>query len=309
MTTTTAISRCRLVLAIAGVVLAAGCGKPPEIGRTQIKAKGNSDLQAYLLGHKPDLDQFRLRGPFAVTVKDDVEIPFAPGETFEADLYLAAQAEKAPLVIILHGLEASKELHAFQATHLASWGMHCLALQLPNMGPWIANGKTLARIVQAINRRPEIIDSRVDANKIILAGHSYGGAAVTVALAEGAPATGGILLDPAVGERDFPKILPKINKPVLLLGADVHVSAARNRDYVYRFMRSGIAEISIKDAAHEDAQFPSNVGIATEELQITFASALAAAAFSLAAAGNFDYAWNSFREGSAYNRFISARKK
>ena len=301
------ISRCLVVIACA--LLAAGCGKPPEIGRTPLKPKNYDELRGYLLDHKPDLGQFRLRGPFAVTTKNDFEIRLAADETFGADLYLAGHTEKAPLVIILHGFEASKELHAFQAAHLASWGMHCLALQLPNMGPWVANGKTLARIVQAINRRPEIIDSRVDANKIILAGHSYGGAAVTVALAEGAPATGGILLDPAVGERDFPKILPKIYKPVLLLGADMHVSAALNRDYFYRYMRSGIAEISIKDAAHEDGQFPSNVGVATEELQITFASALTAAAFSLWSTSSFDYAWNSFREGSAYNRFINARKK
>lgn len=303
------ISRSRLLLAIACMVLAAGCGKPPEIGKTQIRAKGNSDLQTYLLDHKPELEQFRLRGPFNVTTRDDIEIHLPDGESFDADLYLAGQAEKAPLVIILHGLEATKELHAFQALHLASWGMHCLTLQLPNTGPWIGNGKTLAKIVQAINRRPELIDSRIDVAKIILAGHSYGGAAVAVALAEGAPAAGGILLDPAIPERDFPKILPKISKPVLLLGADMHVSATRNRDYFYRFMRSGIAEISIKDAAHEDAQFPSHVGVSTEELQITFASALTAASFSLAANGNFDYAWASFSEGAAYYRFISARKK
>lgn len=304
-----AFLKSRFLIVLACVVLAAGCGKPPEIGKTQIKAKGNSDLQAYLLGHKPELEQFRLRGPFNVTTRDDIEIHLPDGESFDADLYLAAQAEKAPLVIILHGLEASKELHAFQALHLASWGMHCLALQLPNTGPWIANGKTLAKIVQAINRRPELVDGRVDAAKIVLAGHSYGGAAVAVALAEGAPAAGGILLDPAIPERDFPKILPKISKPILLLGADTHVSATRNRDYFYRFMRSGIAEISIKDAAHEDAQFPSHVGVSTEELQITFASALTAASFSLSSTGNFDYAWTSFSEGSAYYRFISARKK
>ena len=301
------ISRCLVIIACA--LLAAGCGKPPEIGRTPLKPKNYDELRGYLLDHKPDLDQFRLRGPFAVTTKNDFEIRLAADETFGADLYLAGHTEKAPLVIILHGLEASKELHAFQAVHLASWGMHSLALQLPNQGPWVANGKTLARIVQAINRRPEIIDNRVDANKIILAGHSFGGAAVTVALAEGVPAAGGILLDPAIAERDFPKILPKINKPILLLGADTHVSAARNRDYFYRFVRSGMAEISIKDAAHEDAQFPSNVGVATEELQITFASALTAAAFSLWSTGSFDYAWSTFGDGVASGKFINARKK
>src|SRR5205085_8583244 len=115
-----------------------------------------------------------------------------------------------------------------------------------------------------------------------LVGHSFGGSAVAVALAEGVPAAGGILLDPAAIGKDLPNYLRRINKPVMLLGADDDVGSTRNRDYFYRFIRSGIAEISIRDAAHEDAQFPSefslqNFGIdphTTEELQVTFVSAL-----------------------------------
>jgi hypothetical protein len=58
---------------------------------------------------------------------------------------------KAPLVIVLHGYDNAKEDHAFQAMHLASWGMHSLALNLPKRGPWIANGRTLAALVDAIH--------------------------------------------------------------------------------------------------------------------------------------------------------------
>src|SRR5207342_632078 len=118
------------------------------------------------------------------------------------------------LVIILHGFDSSKEDHSYQAMHLASWGMHSLSLQLPNKGPWVSNGKTLAKIVRFIYRWPEIFDDHVDVNKIILVGHSFGGAAVAVALADGAPATGAILLDPAAISRELPGYLSRIKKPV-----------------------------------------------------------------------------------------------
>jgi len=162
-----------------------------------------------------------------------------------------------------------------------------------------------------------VIDSRIDVNRIILVGHSFGGSAVAVALAEGAPAAGGILLDPAAIGRDLPKFLQKINRPVMLLGADDEVSPTRNRGYFYRFIRTGIAEVSIRGAAHEDVQYPSvaalqNFGIdplTTQELQITFVSALTSTAVSLTSTGTLDYAWTSFGAVFENGKFFNARKK
>jgi len=273
-----------------------------------------SELRGYLLSHKADLDQFRLRGPFAVAVQKDYEIRLSTTERIVADLYLSAPAEKAPLVIFLHGFENSKEDHAYQAMHLATWGMHSLALQLPNKGPWIGNGRTLARIVNFIYRRPEFIDSRIDVNRIILVGHSFGGSSVAIALAEGAPAAGGILLDPAGVGKVLPNFLRRINKPVMLLGADEKISSTRDRGYFYRYIRSGIAEVSIRYATHVDAQYPAELPLqlfksTTEELQITFVSALTSAAFSLAYTGKFDYAWTSFGNAIDNGKLVNAKKK
>ena len=305
----TPVSAGRILFVAAWLVLASGCSRMPATPKTLITATTFSGLQRDLLARKPDLDQFRLRGPFDVTERDNREIRLSATESVAADLFLSAHADKAPLLIILHGHESSKDLHSYQAAHLASWGIHSIAVQLPNKGPWTANGKTLARLARIIRDRPEIIDGRIDAGKIILAGHSFGGSAVAIALAEGAPAAGGILLDPAAVGRDLPKYLGQVAKPVLLLGADEYYALMRNRDYFFRFIRGGISEISIKDAVHEDAQYPADVGTATEEEQLTFVSAMTAAAFSLSATGNFDYAWTSFGEGSGKNRFFNARKK
>ena len=306
------------LLLVACLALLAGCSKQlPVTGVTSLRVANPAELEKYLLGHKPDLDLFRLRGPFRVTQRQDMEIRLTPDLTVSADLFLCAAAEKAPLVIIVHGYGNSKDDHVFQALHVATWGMHAMTVQLPNHGPWIANGRTLARLLSAIHESPEIVDGHIDATKIILAGHSFGATAVSAALGEGAPALAGILLDPAGIGRQLPSLLKKVHAPVMLIGADDEVWPTRNREYFFRFIPTGIAEISIRDAVHEDAQYPTEHPlqppqegpIATEESQVTFVSALTAAAFSLSATGNLDYAWASFGDVFRNGRFFNARKK
>jgi pimeloyl-ACP methyl ester carboxylesterase len=309
--------RFALILAL-GVVFLGGCAKGPIAPLTTIKAESFGDLQEQLQdGVKSDVQLFRARGPFPVAAEPDRELRLSRTERIRMDVYLSAPDEPAPLVIFLHGHDSSKRAHAYQAEHLASWGMHCVSLQLPSQGPWVRNGRTLTRIVRFIHRSPGAIGSRIDANRIILVGHSFGASAVSIALAEGAPAVGAILLDPAAVGRELPQFLRKVNKPVMVLAADDELSYARNRDYFYDYVRGRVAEISIKDATHEDAQFPSESAIrnfgfdpyTSEEAQMSFVSALTAAAVSLSTTGEFEYAWTSF--GGAFNngRFFNARRK
>ncbi len=299
-------------------LVAHGCTRRfPETEVTPIKASKPAELQRYLLSRKPDVAQFRFRGPFAIIARRDLEIPLSSGLTVEADLYLCAAAQKAPLVIVLHGHNNSKKDHAFQAMHLASWGMHGMALDLPKRGPWIANGRTLARLVDAIHRTPQLVDSRIDADKIILAGHSFGATAVAAALGEGAPALGGVFLDPAGIGRGLSQLLRRIAVPVMVIGADEEIWPTRNRGQFYRFIPAKIVEISIRDTVHEDAQYPNERTLRafeenpddTEEAQITFVSALTASAFALAVTGGIDYAWNSFEEAFKNGMFFNARRK
>ena len=246
-----------------------------------------------------------------------LEIPLDSDLTVKADLYLCAADSKAPLVIVLHGHNNSKEDHAFQAMHLASWGMHGLALDLPKGGPWIANGRTLAKLVDTIHRMPEFVDDRIDADKIILVGHSFGATAVATALGEGAPALGGVLLDPTAIGRGLSQLLRQIAVPVMVIGADEDIWPARNRGPFYRFIPRAVGEISIRDTVHQDAQYPNQRTLRTfeddpdetEEAQIAFVSALTASAFGLAATGNIDYGWNSFETAFENGIFFNARRK
>jgi pimeloyl-ACP methyl ester carboxylesterase len=306
------------LLLIALMAHSVGCTRRfPETEVTPIKAANPAELQRYLLSRKPDVAQFRSRGPFAVIERRDLEIPVLSDLTVEADLYLCAAARKAPLVIVLHGQDNSKGDHAFQAMHLASWGIHGIAIDLPNHGPWIPNGRTLAKLVDAVHRTPQLVDGRIDPDKIILVGHSFGATAVATALGEGVPALGGILLDPAGIGRQLPQLLKRITVPVIIVGADEDIWPTRNRGQFYRFIPGAVGEISIRDTVHQDAQYPNEHTLRafqdspddTEEAQIAFVSALTASAFGLAATGSLDYGWNSFEDAIKKGIFFNARRK
>jgi pimeloyl-ACP methyl ester carboxylesterase len=310
--------RIRALVLIALLGHSVGCARPfPVTELTPIKATAPAELQRYLLSRNPDVAQFRLRGPFAVIERKDQEIPLSSDLTVEADLYLCAEGPKAPLVIVLHGLDNSKEDHAFQAMHLASWGMHSIALDLPKRGPWIANGRILAKLVDVIHRMPQLVDAGIDAEKIILVGHSFGATAVATALGEGAPALGGVLLDPAGIGRQLPQLLKRIIVPVMVIGADEDIWPTRNRGQFYRFIPGVVGEISIRDTVHQDAQYPNEHTLRafedspddTEEAQIAFVSALTASAFGLAATGSLDYGWTSFENAIKKGIFFNARRK
>ena len=303
-------------LALTGYARAAGA-QTLTTEAAAIKAESVAELQRYLDGREANVDLFRARGPFGVAIHQNRAVRLAAAERVEIDVFLSAPAQKAPLVIFLHGHDSSKRAHGNQAAHVASWGMHGVSVQLARNGPWESNGRTLARLVSFVSRSPQAIDSRIDTSKIILVGHSFGAYAVALALAEGAPAAGAILLDPVAVSKGLPAILRRIQKPVMVLGADDELSTPRNRDYFYEYIRGAVAEVSIRDAVHEDAQYPSEAALrnggvdpeTTEELQVTFASAITAAALSLAATGSFDYAWTSFRLGFENSRFFDAKKR
>jgi pimeloyl-ACP methyl ester carboxylesterase len=297
------------VVIFLGLTLTGNCGALPSLGTTPLKADNFSALQAYLFANKPDLGQFRLRGPFPVTEKEDFELRLSAKERIKTDLYLSAHGAKAPLAIFMHGYGSTKQDHRYQAMHLASWGVHSLVLDLPAQSAWVGNGRGLAKVVKFIQSSPGVIDNGVDANKIVLIGHSFGAYSVTVALASGAKVSGAVLLDPATADSRSPSYLGRVTVPVIVLGADENIASTRNRDYFYRYIKRGVAEVSIKGANHEDAQFPSHFPETTEAFQFTFAGALTAAAIGFSGGKRNDYAMASFGTAIASGDLFNARKK
>ena len=290
------------------LVLLGGCAKAPVTGITGIKAHTFGELERYLLSRPADLETFKVRGPFSVDTQENRELQLPSGERVIGDLYLAEHGNKAPLIILLHGYGNTKADHGYQAMHLATWGLHALSLQLPQQGPWSDNGRILGSVVDVLQKTPELLNRNIDGRKIVVAGHSFGGSSVAIAMAGGAPVLGGILLDPAVADGDLRTALGRINKPVILIGADEYISEAVGRSYYFYHIPRGINEISIRDAEHEDATFSMDlVGITSEQLM--FISTLTASAFSLAATGRSDYAWTSFEKGFAEGTIVSPRKK
>ena len=172
-------------------------------------------------------------------------------------------------------------------------------------------------LVHALHRNPELVDSRIDRNKIILAGHSFGATAVAAALGQGVPALGAVLLDPAGIGQQLPQLLTRIAVPVMIIGADENIWPTRNREQFYRFIPAGVGEISIRHTVHEDAQYPNEHTPRafdekpddSEKAQITFVSALTASAFSLVATGSLNYAWNSFDSALKNGIFFNGRRK
>lgn len=295
------VGRCVLALLTCLIGLAA-CTRTPETAVTPLRASSIAQLRIDLLNREADSERFKARGPFGVDVHENSDLWLSDTERIEADVYLVQLAESAPLVILVHGHDNSKADHAYQAMHLASWGMHAISVQLPNNGPWIRNGQTLARIVAMLRNAPDAIDRRIDATRIVLAGHSFGGTAAAVALGAGAPAVAAILLDPAGIGNELRGYLRKVRAPIMVLGADGSIVQTRRRAEFYAYVQGPVAEVSIKGAHHEDAQFPLEPELqklrvdtsASEEMQIAFVSALTSSAFSLAFTGRLDYAWSSF---------------
>jgi dienelactone hydrolase len=258
------------------------------------------------------LERYATPGPYSVTLRADREIVYAPGERIAADVYVSAVNDRAPLVVFVHGHESSKRAHALQAAHLASWGLHALALDVPSTGPWARNGRIVARVISAIHRNPRLVEANVDTACIVVVGYSFGALAAAVALGERAPAAAAILLDPAAAANDVP-LLRRVEKPVMIIGADDDELTARNRDYFFEYLRGPVGEVSVRDADHDDAQFPSDlVGDAPEppnEARITFVSALTASALSFASTAAFESAWRVFAPALATGKLFNAKKK
>jgi pimeloyl-ACP methyl ester carboxylesterase len=266
-------------------------------------AESYTEVRRGLLEYRPDFDEFLSAGPLKVKERLNVPLRIPPGDRVIADELIPVSDSKMPLVIIVHGNHSRKEAHRYQARRLASFGLHTLVLQLDNTDNWLKNGQLVARLAHRLHNAPGLLRGNFDPESIVLVGHSFGGSAVAIAAARGAPVKGLVLLDPAVvSERRVTAALTRIRQPVMLLGADKEVFRSRQRRLFYRTAHGEMAEVSVRGATHDDAQYPSMFALSTfgvdpftsRAKQEIFTAALTASAFSIAATGSLDFAWSSF---------------
>lgn len=282
---------------------------------------GFDDVRQELGVRKPTLDSFTSNGPLRTRILENQSVAVAGGETVVFDEATPFNDMPAPLVVLVHGNRSRKEAHRNQLAHLASFGMHAVALQLPNTDRWLANGRTIRRFIAAVRTSKRVLAGPIDRRNIVLVGHSFGGSAVTMAAATKGPRTpdirGLILLDPAVVSPEVERAMAAVKVPVLLIGADPQVFRARRRSLFFQKLAGQVTELTVAGATHDDAQNPSMYSIGalgfdpftSRTRQQTFTAALTLGAFSLAATGGLDYTWDATRVAAARGALKDAKRR
>jgi hypothetical protein len=215
------------------------------------------DISAELKQDIESLYKVRFEGPLKTIDQFDLSLKLNKDEQIIFDYSRPLNDESAPLVIFHHGNKYIKEAHWNQARMLSSWGFHAITIQSKNEYNWINNGRRLHYLVNLISKSPGIISPNIDQTNIILAGHSFGGSAVTVAASLNKKVKGVILLDPAVVSNSVYSHQKNVESPTILLGADEKVFLSRRRPSFMANIPSLIHEVSVKGATHNAAQNPT----------------------------------------------------
>ena len=313
--TTETRGRIRIVAGLAAfVALASGCivtaprpvpGPPPPPPWRQLQ-RNVLDQGSHAV--------FLKKGPYKHKRFLNYRISLNPSEKIKTDYYMAESGKDAPLAIIMHGNRYSKLAHRLQGRHLASWGIHALLINLPNQHQWIENGHTLKNIARLIHSSPSILSQDINRNAIILVGHSFGASASAIAASGSSPAAAAILLDPALVHPLILGYLKRIQRPVLILGADKKVFRAKRRWQFFRYAGGPVAEFSITGATHTDAQLPGINQVrwgfdweTTYKIQKQFLAFITAGLYGLAGTGQLDHTWSLYHGARAAGRVKEGR--
>jgi len=255
--------------------------------------------RAAVLSGKYSLDSMTNHGPFNYRVETNYEIRLNASSTIMSDVAYAESHGKSPLVVLVHGNNSHKENHRRQIEHLASWGFHAMAIQLPNRHQWLENAALVQELISLLYVWPQLFASQIDVNQIILAGHSFGASAVSIAAARGAPVRALILLDPAVYHRDVVGELAHVNVPTMIIGADETVFRSKRRNLFFQRIPETVVEVSINKSTHNDAQWPSTNArrflgfdpFTSRSRQEAFAAVMTLSAIGVTTQQQFDHAW------------------
>lgn len=272
----------------------AGCS---TVNQNRPASQRVGPIHQKILMMAPDLEKFSMKGPFDVTEKTDREISVDLETTVVIDHFGAVAQDRMPIILISHGNYSGRKAHRIQARHLASWGFHVVVCEFPNRDEWLENGRRLFQLASLVYRFPGLLGVGADKDRLLMVGHSFGGSAALMALSEGAPAVGAVLLDPAVVHKSVIRAMREVDLPIALLGADPTVFNTRGRSRFWKAISGELIEASISKATHDDAQGPSMfsssaLGVdpfTSENRQMIFRSMLVAASIGITMSGSLDF--------------------
>jgi dienelactone hydrolase len=256
----------------------------------------------------PGLARFENAGPFEVKSRLDREFSLDLENVVVMDHFSARSSEKLPVIIMSHGNFSNKRAHRQQARHLASWGFHVVSVESPNRDQWLENGVRLRKIAEIFYRFPKTLAKNADSSKIIMIGHSFGGSATMLAVGNGAPVIGAILLDPAVVHSKVVRAMKEATIPVALLGSDKRIFRARGRIQFFKNISGEMLEVSVPNSTHDDAQGPSVFSQAalgfdpftSREKQALFRSMITVSVIGMSSSGTLDFPLKTFSRAVAH---------
>ena len=216
-----------------------------------------NDINARFKVEKNNFDELRFKGPIKVDYQSDQEINLNRSEKILFDYAKPLNDEPSPIVIFHHGNKFIKEAHKNHIKRLASWGIHAISVQSKNQHNWQNNGRRLHYLVNLLKNSPDLISPNITPSQIILAGHSFGGSAVTMAASLNKNVKGIILLDPAVVAENIIFHQRNLKIPAILLGADEKVFLSRKRKSFRQNIKNLVYEVSVEGATHNAAQSPT----------------------------------------------------
>lgn len=103
-----------------------------------------------------------------------------------------------PLALLVHGWEGSAVHMVPAAARLAELGFRAVALDMPAHGRSSGTRTSLVEWVAVLRELPKVLGTAD-----VVLGHSFGGTALTFALAEGMPARRAVLIAPPLGPMHF----------------------------------------------------------------------------------------------------------
>jgi dienelactone hydrolase len=181
----------------------------------------------------------------------------AQAGTFDADLYLPASHDKAPLVIVAHGFMRSKAKMADWGRHLAEQGFAVAVPTLPAWADHVRNARSIRELIDWTLANVPTAD--VDREHAGLVGFSAGGLATLLA-ANDPRVRVWVGLDPADVAGKGAAAAKRMSAFALVLRAEPHsCNGHGNAQAIQDALTARSLCLMVRGATHADPEWPTDL--------------------------------------------------